>query len=56
MLLMRQITGEIKDNKDVERVATISSADPEIGKMIAEAIKKTGENGAITIEDRKSVV
>src|SRR3990167_8227657 len=32
---LKKLSQEIKNNKDVERVASISSADPEIGKMVA---------------------
>ena len=35
---------------DIERIATISSLDPEVAKVIAEAIKEVGINGVITVE------
>lgn len=35
----------------IEQVAAISANDPEIGKMIAEAMKKVSENGVITVEE-----
>lgn len=34
-------------------MATISAADPEIGKLVAEAVKKVGQDGVITIEEGK---
>lgn len=36
--------------EDIERIATISSLDPEAGKLIAEMIKEVGVNGSITVE------
>ncbi len=38
----------------IEQVASISANDPEIGKMIAEAMKKVTENGVITVEEGQS--
>src|SRR3989344_22174 len=44
------------DVKDmIEQVATISANnDQEVGKLIAEAMKKVGHNGVITVEEAKS--
>jgi len=36
--------------EDIEKIATISSLDPEIAKVIAEIIKEVGVNGVITVE------
>lgn len=41
----------IDDMKKIEEVATLSSKDAEIGKLIADVIKKVGKDGVITIED-----
>lgn len=35
----------------IQQVASISANDPEIGKMIAEAMEKVSENGVITVEE-----
>ncbi len=35
---------------DIERIATISSLDPEVAKLIAEVIKEVGVNGVVTVE------
>ncbi len=35
---------------DIERIATISSLDPEVAKLIAEIIKEVGVNGMVTVE------
>jgi len=36
--------------EDIERIATISSLDPEVAKLIAEIIKEVGINGVVTVE------
>lgn len=49
---LKDLKQDIKD-KDIERVASISSADPEVGKMVAEAIEKVGKDGLVTTEEGK---
>jgi chaperonin GroEL len=39
---------------DIEQVASISANDPEIGKIIAAAMKDVGENGVVTVEESQS--
>jgi len=42
------------DNKKIEQVATISANnDPEIGKLIADAMAKVSKEGVITVEEAK---
>jgi chaperonin GroEL len=41
----------VEGSDDIRRVATISSSDTEIGRMIAEAFDKVGREGVITVED-----
>ena len=52
---------EIKNNsqpvscsQDIARVGTVSSGDPFIGNLIAEAMEKVTQKGVITIEDSKT--
>ncbi len=40
-----------KTKEDWANIATISSGDPELGKIIADLIEKVGENGVIEVED-----
>ncbi|MDO8429718.1 MAG: chaperonin GroEL [Candidatus Daviesbacteria bacterium] len=40
---------------DLEQVATISAQDIEIGKIIAEALKKIGKDGVVTVEEGKTL-
>ncbi len=44
----------VEDKKAIEQVGTISSADPEIGKFIADAMEKVGNDGVITVEESKT--
>ena len=45
----------IDTNEDIESVATVSSGDAEIGRLIASAMEKVGKNGVITVDDSKGV-
>ena len=45
---------EIEGSADIERVATVSSADETVGKLIAEAMNKVTADGVITIEESKT--
>ena len=46
----------VKGAEDVTHIATISANnDPEIGKMLADAIEKVGKDGVITVEESKNM-
>lgn len=45
------LTRTIKTPAETEQIATISAADPVIGKLVAEAIEKIGADGVITVEE-----
>ena len=45
---------DIEGSADIERVATVSSADEKVGKLIAEAMEKVTADGVITIEESKT--
>lgn len=52
--VLEALKDEIVETKDLEaliNVATISCGDPEVGKLVAEAVHKVGSNGVVTIED-----
>ncbi|MDQ3738307.1 MAG: chaperonin GroEL [Actinomycetota bacterium] len=42
---------DVDDKGDIAAVATISAADPSVGKVIAEAIDKVGKDGVVTVEE-----
>ena len=45
---------KVSGSDDIARVATISSADEVIGKLIAEAMEKVSADGVITVEESKT--
>ena len=53
---IKQNAEQVDDNYDkIEQVATVSANnDPEIGKLIADAMRKVSKDGVITIEESKS--
>jgi chaperonin GroEL len=48
--LKEQIATPVKD-QDIEKVATISANDPEIGRIISEVMNEMGQDGVITVEE-----
>ena len=44
----------VSGSQDIARVATVSAADENIGKLIAEAMEKVTADGVITIEESKT--
>lgn len=47
---------QVSSAKDITDVATISANnDPEIGKILAEAVEKVGKDGVITVEESKNM-
>jgi chaperonin GroEL len=52
---LKKISKPVTGRKEIEQVATISANnDPEIGKIIADAMEKVGKDGVITVEESKS--
>ena len=53
--LLRSNAEDISSEDQLEQIATISANnDPEVGKLIATAMKKVGREGVVTIEESKS--
>ena len=44
----------VKNSSDIARIATISAADQNVGKLIAEAMEKVTADGVITVEESKT--
>ena len=44
----------VKNSSDIARIATISAADANVGKLIAEAMEKVTADGVITVEESKT--
>ena len=45
---------QVANSDDIARVATVSSGDETIGKLIAEAMEKVSADGVITVEESKT--
>src|SRR6185295_9615186 len=45
----------VKGHADIEHIAAIAANDPEIGKLLSQAMDKVGHDGVITIEEGKSL-
>src|SRR5881296_4252634 len=53
---LKKLSKPVKENKEIEQIATISAnSDNVSGKMIAAAMDKVGKDGAITVEEARSV-
>ena len=52
---IKKISKQVEGKEDIARVAAISAADEEVGKLIADAMEKVGNEGVITIEESKSM-
>ncbi|ATD55995.1 chaperonin GroEL [Clostridium chauvoei] len=52
---IKGISKPVAGKEDIARVAAISAADEEIGKLIADAMEKVGNEGVITVEESKSM-
>ncbi len=52
---IKKLSKKLKGKEDIQHVASISANSEEIGKLIAEAMDKVGEDGVITVEDSKTM-
>jgi chaperonin GroEL len=53
---LKKLSRTVKENREIEQVATISAnGDSSIGKIIAECMDKVGKDGTITVEEAKSI-
>ncbi|EUJ19730.1 chaperonin GroEL [Listeria aquatica] len=50
---LQNISKPIEGKESIAQVAAISSGDEEVGKLIAEAMERVGNDGVITIEESK---
>lgn len=48
---LKKMAKPVEGRSDIEQVATISSENPELGRIIAETVEKVGKNGVITVEE-----
>ncbi|MHB1604871.1 MAG: chaperonin GroEL [Leptospirales bacterium] len=53
---LKKMSKPCQDKKEIAQIATISANnDPEIGRLIADAMDKVGKDGVITVEEAKSM-
>lgn len=52
---MESVSQKVEDKLFITQVASISAGDEEIGKLIADAMEKVGNDGVITVEEGKTV-
>jgi len=52
---IRKVSRPVDKKDDITHVASISAADEEIGKLIAEAMEKVGKDGVITVEESQTI-
>ena len=52
---IKKISKPVDGKEDIARVAAISAADEEVGKLISDAMEKVGNEGVITVEESKSM-
>jgi chaperonin GroEL len=53
---LKKLAKPVKGEQEIEQVATVAANnDPEVGKQLAEAMKKVGRDGVITVEEGKAL-
>lgn len=52
---LKSISKPIKEKKEKQQVATISSLDEKVGELIAEAMEEVGSDGVITVEESQTM-
>jgi len=50
---IKKLAISVEGHQDIAHVASIAGNDPDIGKLVAEAIEKVGKDGVITVEEAK---
>ncbi len=51
---LKKMAKPVKGKEEIANVASISAADPEIGKLLADVMDKVGKDGVITVEESKT--
>ena len=52
---IKEMSTPVNGKAHIENVATISSGDEQVGKMVADAMEKVSKDGVITIEESKTM-
>ncbi|MDD5039700.1 MAG: chaperonin GroEL [Patescibacteria group bacterium] len=51
---LKRISKPVKTNEEIAQVGTISSQDPEVGRLIAEVMEKVSKDGVVTVEESQT--
>lgn len=51
---LAKMSKTLNSQEEIEQVATISAQDPEVGRIIADAMEKVGKDGVITVEEGRT--
>lgn len=52
---LKKMSYDVKTKDDIAQIASISADNKEVGKLIADAMEKVGNDGVITLEDSRGV-
>ncbi|GKQ42125.1 60 kDa chaperonin [Companilactobacillus sp. RD055328] len=52
---LHKISHNVSNKDEIAQVASVSSANQEVGKLIADAMERVGNDGVITIEESKGI-
>jgi len=52
---LKKMAKKLSTKEETAQVATISANDPEIGRIVADAMEEVGEDGVITVEDSDTI-
>ena len=52
---LKKLSKPVKEQEEIEQVATISAGDKAIGEKIAQVIEKVGKDGVITVEEGRGL-
>ncbi len=52
---LKKISTPVQDQTKIAQVASISAADEDIGRLIAEVMEKVGKDGVITVEESRTL-
>ncbi|MBB3115563.1 chaperonin GroEL [Corynebacterium bovis] len=53
--LLRERAKPVADSAAIANVATVSSRDAQVGRMVADAMEKVGRDGVVTVEESQSL-
>ena len=52
---LKRLAKPVKGKAEVAQVATISSLDPEVGRLISEVMEEVGKDGVVTVEEGQTI-